>query len=106
MAEQSIDGNQNVQIWNVGVGATVTVTTGGEIRDLPLQRAGIHLGPGGSPSQLVRARYRVIPYPDHTGLLHELEDWTRSSDPFAACLVGGRGGGGKTRMATELCERK
>ena len=58
-----------------------------------------------SPARLLRARSGVIPYTARAGLLDELDAWARSPEPFAACLVGGRGGAGKTRLGVELCER-
>lgn len=54
---------------------------------------------------LVGARYREVPYLDHTRLLGELESWVDQSAAFAACVIGGGGGSGKTRLAVELCER-
>src|SRR5262249_30982046 len=39
------------------------------------------------------------------GLRDEIEAWATLPGSFAACVIGGRGGSGKTRLAVELCER-
>jgi hypothetical protein len=39
------------------------------------------------------------------GLLADLIAWCHSAGAYAACVVGGRGGTGKTRLGVELCVR-
>ena len=57
-----------------------------------------------SPTRLVRARSGIVPYSARQGLLDELKDWLGVSAPFAGCVIGGRGGCGKTRLGVELCK--
>jgi hypothetical protein len=58
-----------------------------------------------SPARLVRARSGVFPYADSAVHLDELSAWISAPVPFALCLIGGRGGAGKTRLGVELCEQ-
>lgn len=37
-------------------------------------------------------------------MLAGLEEWAASPEAFAACVIGGRGGTGKTRLGVALCE--
>jgi tetratricopeptide (TPR) repeat protein len=105
--KQRIEGLGNVQIGYVGPGSNLTITIGGAVRELPLQRAGWPLGEQiAAPSMLVRARYREVPYVDRAGLLGELAAWLREMSAFQVCVIAGRGGSGKTRLAVELCERQ
>ena len=100
-----IAGNQNVQIQDVS-GSTIQITYGGQRRRVPLEPAVISVGNNvGAPAQLVRARSGIVPYTARAGLLADVQAWLGRGDAFAACLVGGRGGSGKTRLGVELCEQ-
>jgi hypothetical protein len=103
---QWLQGNQNVQIASA-VGSTIQITYEGQRRKVPLQPAVIPIGKNvNSPARLLRARAGVIPYAARLGLLGELEAWATAAEAaFAGCLVGGRGGSGKTRLGAQLCER-
>jgi tetratricopeptide (TPR) repeat protein len=57
-----------------------------------------------SPAALLRARRQVIPFRGRVRLLDDLTDWAHGSG-FAACLLHGPGGQGKTRLAQELARR-
>jgi hypothetical protein len=73
---------------------------------VPLRPAVVGVGVNvSSPARLVRARSGVIPYAARDGLLEALVAWAQPGIPFAACVVGGRGGSGKTRLGVELCEQ-
>src|SRR6202035_1919124 len=105
MATQVIRGNQNVQIQGVD-GSSIKISYEGRAREVPLEPAVVPVSARvRSPARLVRARAGVVPYSAREGLLDELEDWLDVADPFAACVIGGRGGCGKTRLAVELCQR-
>ncbi len=105
MRGQWVEGNRNVQIQNVS-GSTIQITHGGPPRRVPLEAAVIPVRPDvRSPVRLVRARSGVLPYTARAGLLTDLQQWVAVADPFAACLIGGRGGSGKTRLGVELCEQ-
>ena len=104
-AGQWAAGSQNVQIHSVS-GSTIQITYGGQRRHVPLRAAVVAVGRNvSSPARLVRARSGVIPYAARDGLLEELVAWAQPGVPFAACVVGGRGGSGKTRLGVELCEQ-
>ncbi|HEY7934887.1 MAG TPA: hypothetical protein VID48_13795, partial [Solirubrobacteraceae bacterium] len=97
-------GNQNVQIQDVH-GSRIQITYEGRARVVPLEPAVVPVGARvQSPARLVRARSGVVPYLARKGLLDELEDWLGVSGPFAGCVIGGRGGCGKTRLGVELCK--
>ncbi len=52
-----------------------------------------------SPSELLQAKYAVVPYADVTGMAAELLDWcTAGPRPTAGRLIHGPGGLGKTRL--------
>ncbi len=97
-------GNQNVQIHDVA-GSTIQVSFGGTRREVPLERAVAGVGRSASPSRLIRARSGVVPFAARVGVIEELEGWARSDLGFAGCVIGGRGGTGKTRLGVELCVR-
>ena len=102
---QWASGNQNVQIKHVA-GSTIRITFGGQARHVPLRPAVVPVGRNvGSPARLVRARSGVIPYVAGDDVLAGLVGWAQPGVAFAACVVGGRGGSGKTRLGVELCER-
>jgi hypothetical protein len=104
-AGQWVAGNQNVQINHV-TGSTIRITYGGQARHVPLRPAVVPVGPNvSSPARLVRARSGVIPYAARDGVLADLVSWAQPGTPFATCVVGGRGGSGKTRLGVELCEQ-
>ena len=46
-----------------------------------------------------------MPYVERSDVLGELEAWASTDRAFAACVVGGRGGYGKSRLGIELCVR-
>jgi tetratricopeptide (TPR) repeat protein len=105
MREQSVQGNQNVQIQDVNR-SRIEITYQGSSRTVPLEPAHVPVGPHlRSPARLVRAHAGVVPYLDRAGLLDELEDWADADVPFAGQVIGGHGGSGKTRLAIELCRR-
>jgi len=64
--------------------------------------------PGGdapSPAFLLRPDAAVVPFHGRSVLLDELSAWSAQPDGFAARLVTGPGGQGKTRLAQELAGR-
>lgn len=97
-------GNQNVQIHGV-VGSSIQITFGGQKRRVPLEPAVVPVSATvRSPARLVRARSGVVPYAARGGLLDDLVRWVGGTEPFAGCVIGGRGGAGKTRLGVELCQ--
>jgi len=54
------------------------------------------------PSELLRSEHRVVDYVPIGGRLATLTAWLADTSPFAARLITGPGGSGKTRLATEL----
>ena len=105
MATQMVRGNQNVQIQDVH-DSSIQIVFGDHMREVPLEPAVVPVSARAqSPARLVRARSGVVPYSAREDLLGELEDWVGVADAFAGCVIGGRGGSGKTRLAVELCER-
>ena len=54
-------------------------------------------------SQLLRAEYGVVPFFGRTQWLQDFKDWCNSDRDFAARLLVGAGGLGKTRLAIEAC---
>ncbi len=102
---QWAQGNQNVQIHGV-VGSHIEITFGGQRRHVPLEPAVVPVGPGvRSPARLLRARSGVVPYAARGSLLDGLLDWAGRPGGFSGCVIGGRGGTGKTRLAVEVCDR-
>jgi len=103
-----VRGNQNVQIHDVS-DTSIRITYeayDGPRREVPLEPAVVRVGKRlNSPARLIRARSGVVPYVARTDLLEELENWTGGEEPFAGCVIGGRGGTGKTRLGVELCVR-
>lgn len=78
----------------------------GRTRRLPLQKAVVGVPRiVGSPARLIRARSGVLSYSARDDLLERMDAWMRSSSAFEVCVIGGRGGSGKTRLAVELCTR-
>ena len=64
------------------------------------------------PSQLLQARYEIVPYVDTTGLLQDMLDWCRNTGPYAeearttaGRVLHGPGGLGKTRLLIELARK-
>jgi tetratricopeptide (TPR) repeat protein len=55
-----------------------------------------------SPSELLQARYGIVPYTDATGAKAELLAWLAGARPAAGRLVHGPGGLGKTRLMIEV----
>ena len=55
-----------------------------------------------SPARLLRARSCVLPFTAREGVLEQLCDWVFEPGAFSMCLVGGRGGSGKTRLGVEV----
>ncbi|HVX20993.1 MAG TPA: tetratricopeptide repeat protein [Acidimicrobiales bacterium] len=106
MAIQEARGSQNVLISDVD-NSTITITIGGgSPRVVALEPAVTGIGATvSSPARMLRARSGVVPYVDRGGLTEELEQWTGGEEPFRGCVVGGRGGSGKTRLGVELCLR-
>jgi hypothetical protein len=54
-----------------------------------------------SPSELLQAKYAVVPFDPSTGMLDNLLAWARAPEPTAGRLIHGAGGLGKTRLAIE-----
>ncbi|MEA2188304.1 MAG: hypothetical protein QOK16_3315 [Solirubrobacteraceae bacterium] len=72
-------------------------------RAVALETALIPVGANvSSPARLLRARSGILPYTAREEILSRLDGWTHAPGAFAACLVGGRGGSGKTRLGVEL----
>ncbi len=103
-SSQWVQGDQNVQISHVS-GSTIQITYEDRRWYGPLESAVVPVGAGASPAETVQASSGVIPYVDRAGLLTTLSDWSGSTVPFAVCVLGGRGGAGKSRLSVELCER-
>lgn len=51
-----------------------------------------------APSELLQAKYGVVPYADVTGMAAELSEWCATPRPTAGRLLHGPGGLGKTRL--------
>ncbi|MEV6005414.1 tetratricopeptide repeat-containing serine protease family protein [Streptomyces sp. NPDC051976] len=60
-------------------------------------------GPLGPPAALLRARRQVVPFRGRTAVLDEFRAWT-GEPGFAARLLYGPGGQGKTRLAQHLAD--
>jgi hypothetical protein len=102
---QIVRGNDNVVISGVNA-SQIQIRYENQSRFVPLERAVLGVGPNvTAPARLLKARAGVIPYVAHRRLVDELEEWCHGGAPFATCLVGGRGGAGKTRLGVELCSR-
>ena len=106
MASQWAQGNQNVQIHDVGPGSNIRISFDDHRREVPLQPAVVSVAAHvRSPGRLLRARAGVVPYVERGGVLGSLVSWSQEERPFGGYLIGGRGGTGKTRLAVELCKR-
>jgi hypothetical protein len=104
-SRQIVRGDHNVLISGVS-GSQIQIRYENQTRLVPLEQAVMAVGPKvTAPARLLRARAGVIPYVAHRQLVDDLEEWCHSAGPFATCLVGGRGGAGKTRLGVELCSR-
>ena len=57
-----------------------------------------------APASLLRARHQMVPFRGRERLLEDLSGWAQGPG-FAACLLHGPGGQGKTRLAHELARR-
>ncbi|WP_157063345.1 hypothetical protein [Luteipulveratus mongoliensis] len=62
-----------------------------------------HLPPTASVARLLRPRSTPVPFVNRSGVIDDLQRWATTNDPFAIRILGGAGGTGKTRLATELC---
>lgn len=104
MTRQYLHGDQNVQIQHVA-GSHISITYGGAPRRVPLEPALVELPPEAeSPARMVRARSGIVPFSARQTLLDQLIDWIHDAEErFKGCLIGGRGGSGKTRLGVELC---
>ena len=67
---------------------------------LPARRSDRH-----SRTSLLDAAAEVVPFRGREDLLLKLWSWCKAGDDFAAQLIVGPGGQGKTRLARELCLR-
>ena len=102
-ATQWVRGDQNVQIHDV-TGSSIQISYGGQRREVPLEPAVVPVGKRvNSPARLIRARSGVVPYIIRGDMLDRLLTWVTVGDAFAGCVIGGRGGTGKTRLGVELC---
>jgi hypothetical protein len=98
-------GDRNVLISGVSR-SKIRINYQNESRFVPLEPAVMAVGANvTAPARLLKARAGVIPYIAHRQLVDDLEAWCHRPGPFATCLVGGRGGAGKTRLGVELCSR-
>lgn len=78
---------------------------GGVSRPDPLEPAVFPVGRDvSSPARLIWARSGVLPYTARPEVLAELQTWMSADEAFAMCVVGGRGGSGKTHLGVALCE--
>jgi hypothetical protein len=104
-SRQVARGDRNVLISGVSA-SQIQINYQNETRLVPLERAVMAVGAKvTSPARLLKARAGVIPYVAHRQLVDDLEEWCHRTGSFATCLVGGRGGAGKTRFGVELCSR-
>jgi tetratricopeptide (TPR) repeat protein len=104
VADQTIRGNQNVQIQDVDRSLIQVIVPGQAPRTVPLEPAHVPVAARlPSPARLVRAHAGVVPYVDRGGFLGDLRRWVHTPAPFAGQVIGGGGGSGKTRLAVELC---
>lgn len=104
MGTQWASGNQNVQISDVS-SSSIHITYEARRRKVPLEPAVVPVAQSvRSPARLVRARSGFVPFAVRGELLAGLEEWAVTDEPFAGCVIGGRGGVGKTRLGVELCE--
>ncbi|WP_461189934.1 hypothetical protein [Arthrobacter sp. Z4-13] len=104
-AAQWVQGDRNVQISQVS-GSNIRIILNERSWQLPLEPAVAPVGRSvTSAARLVRARSGVLPYVDRGGNLAALSEWVGLPEPFALCIIGGRGGSGKTRLGVELCVR-
>jgi hypothetical protein len=104
-SRQIVRGDHNVLISGVG-GSQIQINYQNETRFVPLEKAVMAVGANvTAPARLLKARAGVIPYVAHRQLVDDLEAWCHRDGSFATCLVGGRGGAGKTRLGVELCSR-
>ena len=55
-----------------------------------------------APSQLLIASNRVVPFAGRDATVQELKEWCAAPPPFAAKLITGAGGVGKTRLMLEF----
>jgi tetratricopeptide (TPR) repeat protein len=102
-ATQWVRGDQNVQIHDV-TGSFIQISYGGQRREVPLEPAVVPVGKRvNSPARLIRARSGVVPYIIRGDMLDRLLTWVTAGDAFGGCVIGGRGGTGKTRLGVELC---
>jgi tetratricopeptide (TPR) repeat protein len=104
MGDQWASGNENIQIRDVS-GSSIEITYGGKRRKVPLEPAVVPVAESVvSPARLLRARAGVVPFAVRLSLLASIEKWVANPEPFAGCVIGGRGGAGKTRLGVEICE--
>jgi tetratricopeptide (TPR) repeat protein len=100
---QRIWGNQNVQIVRA-VNSHIEISYKDTTRRVPLEPAVLRPAERSrSPARLLRARSGVIPFAARRTLCDELVKWCHSDGRFAARVVAGPGGVGKTRLGVELC---
>jgi tetratricopeptide (TPR) repeat protein len=103
---QALRGNQNVQIQHVDGSYISVVYEGAPPRRLPLQPAVVPVAPAAqSPARMVRARSGIVPFAAREQLRDDLLRWVHEPVALSGCLIGGRGGSGKTRLGVELCEQ-
>lgn len=57
------------------------------------------------PSRVLLPTAGTVPFFDPRGLLDDLERWVDGEEAFGVRVIGGSGGSGKSRLATELCRR-
>ncbi|MFL1379768.1 tetratricopeptide repeat protein [Nocardiopsis protaetiae] len=77
----------------------------GPLEAVELRDAHLHERPTRSPAGLLRARRRVVDFHGRSELMADLAAWCLDGEDFAARLIHGPGGQGKTRLAHELADR-
>ncbi|MFL1446222.1 S1 family peptidase, partial [Nocardiopsis protaetiae] len=77
----------------------------GPLEAVELQAAHLHERPSRSPAGLLRARRQIVSFHGRQELMKDLTAWCLDGEDFAARLIHGPGGQGKTRLAHELADR-
>lgn len=104
--KQTISGGIGVAQGNVHQGDVYNGKTVPKLADLLV--AGIARLPRGTitPSQLLIARHRVVPFAGRVAELAELDRWADDDAEVAVRLIHADGGAGKTRLAQEWIGRR
>jgi len=74
--------------------------------DTPLNSGTANLPPGSAPSNVLVARYQIVPFLGRGDFLDDFTNWCMSTDRCVdARVIYGPGGAGKTRVMVELTQR-